>query len=174
MNAHFFRWALLLFLVFPFAVGCGEQRLPGMPPLVPASVTVMQDGHPLAGASVSLLGADDITRQWPAGGITDVNGVAHLRTGGKFDGAAVGIFRVTVNKTERPENPFAAHADSDSANHQDYLREQKKVNANTFIVVDRKFSSNDTPLSLEIVKGQKDYTVDVSPAVKIKFTQVTY
>jgi len=174
MHAHFFRWALLLILVFPFAVGCGEQTLPGMPPLVPASVTVMQDGHPLAGAGVSLLGADDITRQWPAGGTTDANGVAHLRTGGKFDGAVIGKFKVMVEKTERPDNPFIDHASSASTNHLDYLREQKKVNANTFIVVDPKFSSNDTPLFLEIVKGQKDYTVDVSPAVKIKFTQVTY
>ena len=174
MNVHFFRWALLLILFFPFTVGCGEKTLPGMPPLVPASVTVMQDGQPLAGAAVSLLGDDEITRQWPAGGITDANGVANLRTGGKFDGAVVGKFRVTVNKIEKPENPFVSHADSDSVNHQDYLREQRKVDANTFIVVDRKFSSNDTPLSLAVVKGQKNYTVDVSPAVKTKVQQAVY
>ena len=121
-----------------------------------------------------LLGEDEETRQWPASGVTNADGVALIRTGGRFDGAAQGRFRVKVDKIERPVNPFADHADGDSPNHQDYLREQRNVEANTFIVVDQKFSSNDTPLSIEVARGQRNHSVDVSPAVRVRMGVANY
>jgi len=158
-----------LTLLLPIVAGCaGEQRLPGMPPLHPVFITVEQDGNPLAGATVTLLGNDEVTRQWPAGGVTDTNGVAQMRTSGRFEGAAAGQFRVMVDKTERPINPYEAHTESDSPHFQDFLREQRIVEANTFIVIDPRFSSNDTPLTIEVVRGQRNYSVDVSPAVRIR------
>jgi len=164
-----------LALLLPFAAGCGgEQRLPGMPPLHPVFITVEQDGSPLADAVVSLLGDDEVTRQWPAGGVTDANGVAQMRTGGRFNGAAAGRFRVTVDKVERPVNPYEAHTESDSPHFQDYLRAQRYIDANTFIVVDPRFSSNDTPLTIEVVRGQRNYSVDISPAVRIRMTVTVY
>jgi len=61
-----------------------------------------------------------------------------------------------------------AYTESDSPRFQDFLREQRNVEANTFIVVDPRFSAHDTPLSIEVVRGQRNYTVDVSPAVRIR------
>ena len=94
-----------LYLVLPvvcllFLPGCGGQKLPdGMPKLTSVVLTVKQDGAPLEGAVVGLLPLDPANSRWNAGGVTDKNGQAKIRTLAQYDGAVPGKYKVTVVKT---------------------------------------------------------------------------
>ena len=58
-----------------------------------------QDGTALEGAIVSLLPLDSDNSRWNAGGVTDKNGKAKIRTLSQYDGVAAGKYQVTVVKT---------------------------------------------------------------------------
>jgi len=96
--------SMRLYLVLPAVCllllsGCGGQQLPeGMPKLTPVVLTIMQDGAPLEGAVISLLPEDTASR-WNAGGVTDKNGKAKMKTLAQYDGVAAGKYKVTVVKT---------------------------------------------------------------------------
>jgi hypothetical protein len=154
-------------LLFP---GCNGQKLPpGMPKLYPASITVMQDGKPLAGAEIVVINTDPSTN-WSAGGGTDKNGVVKLRTMGQYDGAPVGKYKVGVRKTEIPDiiQDLPAERPSDSEGLKEYIRLVKEIDDNTFILVEDKFSISNTQLEVEITPSNLKGTVDVSPAIRVK------
>ncbi|MDR1958459.1 MAG: DUF4198 domain-containing protein [Planctomycetaceae bacterium] len=74
-------WVLLPVL---FCAGCGEKTPEGMPALIKnASVTVIQDGKPLADAKVVLVPTNGSSR-WTVGGQTDASGIAKLVTHGQY------------------------------------------------------------------------------------------
>ncbi|MDD3468541.1 MAG: hypothetical protein PHE53_01010 [Thermoguttaceae bacterium] len=78
-------------------VGCGGKPTPeGFPDLVPCQVEVIQDGKPLAEATVGFV-SDQL--QWAVGGVTNEQGVAQMYTHGDFEGSPEGDFRVTITKT---------------------------------------------------------------------------
>ena len=80
--------------------GCSGQNLPeGMPKLTAVVLTITQDGAPLEGAVVSLLPLDSANSRWNASGVTTKDGKAIIRTLAKYDGAAVGKYKVIVKKT---------------------------------------------------------------------------
>ena len=139
MTNHFIRACLFAFTVLLFSGCSGEPLPPGIPKLYPATLTVIQDGKPLAGAGVILTNVDP-SSDWSAGGATDQNGVLKLRTLGRYDGAPVGTYRVSV---------------------------QKIIEDNTFQVVDPKFARGVTELEVEITPRNFHFTVDVGPAVRI-------
>jgi hypothetical protein len=88
-------------LKLPETVEPGTKRK--MVPTHPAKAKVMLDGQPLVGATVSLQKLNKDTEKWSgvADGLTDATGTVPFSTYGRFDGAPVGEFTVTVVKTGR-------------------------------------------------------------------------
>ena len=99
-----FRLSFVLSLIILLCLsGCGGASRPAdLPKLYPASITVTQEGKPLAGAMVMLYSTAD-NFKWSVAGITNSSDTAELKTHGQFPGALLGEYKVTVNKTERPE-----------------------------------------------------------------------
>jgi hypothetical protein len=98
-------------------------------------------------AHVELHYQDEQKKNWGSGGISNAEGVVQVFTYGKWEGAPVGLFKVTVTKhlVEGPEN--------------------REV---TYTLVDEKFTElAATPLELEI-KGKTSQTFDVGTAIKKK------
>lgn len=89
--------ALLTALVFlGLSVGCGKVDVPaGLPVLHPVVITVLQDGQPLAEASVAMYAEGS---KWTVGGSTDAKGRALIRTLGKYPGAPEGTYKVCIIK----------------------------------------------------------------------------
>ncbi|MCL2623091.1 MAG: carboxypeptidase-like regulatory domain-containing protein [Planctomycetaceae bacterium] len=141
-----------------------------MPRLYPATVTVMQDGKPLAGAEVFLLNLDTSVN-WPVGAITNASGVAVLRTNGQYPGAPEGQYKVTVRKTEIPDLELPVEVPIDPAGRTEYNRIQQEIHNNTFDLVEEEFMRlAKTPLTLAITPNQLKLELDVSPAVRNKVT----
>jgi hypothetical protein len=141
--------------------GGGEALPPGTPKLYPATITVMQDGKPLAGAQVICLNVDP-SNGWTPGGLTDANGIVTLRTLGRYKGAPQGTYDVSVSKIEYPDIELP------SEDSPEYKRLVKERDNKTFIVVDPKFSIGKTPHRVEISPSNLKHEIDVSPAVRIK------
>ncbi|MDR1270918.1 MAG: carboxypeptidase-like regulatory domain-containing protein [Planctomycetaceae bacterium] len=148
---------------------CREETLPGMPKRYPASLTVIQDGKPLADAQVVLINIDP-NSNWSGGGNTDKNGVVQLRTLGQFNGIPEGTYKVGVSKIAYPahieipaEVPYG-----DKEAMKEYNRLVKEYEDNTFIVVEQKFSIDNSNIQVTISPENLKTTVDVSPTVRIK------
>jgi len=152
---------------FLFA-GCGERLPPGMPKLYKTTITIVQDGNPLVGASVVAISDNFETTPWTSGGVTDESGSVELKTQGRYRGMPAGTYLVTVSKIEGPlglELPQKPNTDEEI---REYDRIQKQIESNSFHIVDEKYMKQDsTPLKLEI-KGTTRERFDVSPAVKVK------
>ena len=132
-----------------FLSGCGEATPPGMPQLFPVSITITMDGNPLEGALVSCVPEDG--SQWFAGGITDAAGKVALQTKGRYNGIAVGTFKVAVIKN-------MLSPDSTES-------ETKQLR-----IVDKRFNETSTsPLSLVVDKTTKSAELQVEPAPKNDF-----
>ena len=146
--------------------GCGGEKLPpGIPKLYPATLTVMQDGKPLAGAEVIMINVDPST-SWSAGGVTDQDGVLKLRTMGRYMGAPVGKYKVAVQKIEVPDTKLPDEIPTDPAGAQEYNRLVRQIEANSFHVVDKKFALGVSELEVEITPSNLALTVDVGPAIR--------
>lgn len=77
------------------ALGCGGEKLPeGMPKPVATTLTFKVDGKGLADANITMIPADE--GRYVAVGKTDANGVADMKTDGKFKGAVPGEYKVVV------------------------------------------------------------------------------
>jgi hypothetical protein len=165
------RFAILLYLFAVAALllsGCGGEKLPpGIPKLYPATLAVIQDGSPLAGAEVSMLNTDPSV-SWSAGGITDQNGILKLRTMGRYIGAPAGKYKVAVQKIEMPAIPLPDEPPNDPEQRKEYNRLLKEIEDNTFYLVDQQFELDKTKLEVEITPTNLQLTVDVSPAVRVK------
>ena len=163
-SLFFLCFSLACFLLF---FGCNNQKLPpGIPKLYPATVTIMQDGEPLAEAEIVIINTDPSTN-WSAGGTTDKNGVVKLRTMGQYEGAPLGKYKVGVRKMEIPDIVLPAERPSDPEGLKEYQRLVKEINENTFILVEEKFSIGETQLEVEITASNLNGTVDVSPAIRV-------
>ena len=155
------------FMVFHIT-GCGGPARPeGMPRLYPASITVVQEGIPLAGAMVQLVSDEPDLSRWGPSGITDTAGVAVLKTNGTYDGAPLGKFKAIVSKREREPhpNPEWANLPDGDPNFQKYMQAEAK--RKTINYIEAKYGSiADTPLTVEITAGGKTYSVDVGKQSK--------
>lgn len=98
-----FMAVFLLFGVGLWLLGCNSAKLPqGMPDLVPAKLTITQEGKPLADAEVALCGST-----WNIFGTSDAKGVVVLRTYQyEIKGAPHGEYIVTVSKAEHTPSEF--------------------------------------------------------------------
>ena len=167
MIRTFVSLSTLLFVV-SFIMGCGGQTRPaGMPRLYPASVEVTQEGTPLEGATVTLVSEDPELGRWVPTGITDTSGVAVLQTNGLYSGAPLGIYKVVIVKrvTEPHPNPELAGAERGTPEEARYdqLDRARKM----FTYVEPQYSSaTDTPLTIEVIAGQKAYSADAGKKVQ--------
>ncbi len=82
-------------------VGCGGGAA-DRPPLTPVSGTIMYNGNPIGGATVSFW-AEKAPR--PATGVTDASGKFKLSMFEPNDGAMAGENVITVTKNEAPAAP---------------------------------------------------------------------
>jgi hypothetical protein len=96
------RLAILL-LVLGAAVEAGCNSAPSGPPLAPAEGVVLLDGKPLSGADLMFQPQGE-TKGQAGYGRTDAAGKFALTTPDtKRNGAAVGAYRVTINKMVKPD-----------------------------------------------------------------------
>ena len=96
-------WTTAFFLAL--AVGCGQPAPPpDLPQLFSCTLRLLQDGEPLANAVVTLFPEDNVT--WSVGGFSNENGLAELRTQGKFPGVPEGSYRVCVSKQLFTQEPL--------------------------------------------------------------------
>jgi len=143
--------------------GCRENLPAGMPKLYPASVTVTQEGKPLAGALVQLIPEDSANSSWGPGGTTNTSGVVVLQTNGKYKGAPLGKYKVTVSKREKEPHPNPELAGGPEFRR--YVEIDK--NLKTYSYVEPQYGSiAKTPLSVEVTAREKTYTVDAGKAIK--------
>lgn len=149
-----FLFSLAALLCCAAVVGCGRPKPDGMPKLFPCSVKVLQDGAPLADATVTFYGADDF--KWAVSGATDANGVAKMHTHGTYPGVPEGQYSVTITKNvvEKPEVDPNASA-------------SLTVNGGqAYDLVDAQFKMKDsTPLTIT-VSGKTSEEFDVGAAVR--------
>ena len=144
---------VMLFLIPVFGVamfsGCfGPPKPDGLPPTHPCVITITQSGEPLASASVRMKSEDESLQGWLVAGFTGEDGKARMWTHGKWEGAPLGKFKVTVEKfqNEGPEeNPTGV-----------------------YLIVAKKYTEVDTTdLEMEVVKkGKNEMTFDVGAPVK--------
>ena len=99
MKHRTFFTAFTAFFAVAAVIGCsGEQRPDGLPKLYPCTITITQDGQPLAEATVQLHDPA-VTDRWTVSGLTNASGSAVMRTHGQFPGVPEGRFKIILTKT---------------------------------------------------------------------------
>jgi len=86
-------------------IGCGKRipiRPVGMPETTPCLLTVTFGDERIEGVGV-LLTPKDKSQRWFAGGMTDQEGKAALKTGGHYEGVIPGEYAVSFQKSGRVE-----------------------------------------------------------------------
>ena len=153
---------ILLLLVTLF--GCSRQRVPdGFPKLVSVTLTITQEGTPLAGAMVSLIDPSGSV-PFTVGGITNEKGSVILYTHGLHKGAPLGKFKVCIVKTESDSVPPAPALYTPEF--EAYTQALKKNPPKTYTLVEKRYTNlNTTPLELDI-SGSLTTTLDVGKMVK--------
>lgn len=150
------------FLVFFLFSGCSKSDRPAdLPQLYPCTVTIMQDGNPLAGASVGLVAITEV--KYRSSSITDEKGCASMITYG-FPGVPESKYKVTVRKEIMGD---MVYGDNPSTGEKNAL-----IRYNTYRTVEPKYSSVDqSPHEIEITNSKRgtEQTFDIGKAVKIEF-----
>ena len=139
MRNNYFLCLCLLCAV----VGC-HRGPANMPQLHPAAISVVMGDQPLAGALVACY--PEGGGEWFAGGTTDAQGLAQLKTKGIYNGIAAGDYKVCVTKAE-------ASPDATETQHRAVR-----------IVHSRFESPETTPLTCRIEKSTKNIVLTVEPA----------
>jgi len=146
---QFHRLLLISLLLLVTCAGCfgGPQKPAGLPELHPLTLTLTQDGQPLADAIVSLKSLDN-ANIWAVGGTSDTQGAVKVMTAGDFPGAPAGQYKVTVIKTETEVNG--------------------KIKTDYSVIDQKLISSTTTLLEVDVTPGKNTATLDVGKAVRIK------
>lgn len=136
------------------STGCGGgDKNPGVD-LEPVTGTVLLDGSPVEGATVVFHGEQG------ASGITDSSGKFTLTTFDPGDGAKVGVYKVTVSKSEM----VGVDDSYNDVNSPNYGKEAPPAAAGKrkFIIAE-KFSKADTAgLTADVQSGANDFTFEVT------------
>jgi hypothetical protein len=161
------KCSVVLVLSLLIFTSCGGEPKPeGLPALYPAKITILQAEKKLDGASVILINEETSQSQWLVGGVTDSNGVCTLKTLGKFDGAPVGKYKVTVEKTtikesETAKQPVPTDPQALNEYYAKIANEEKHYNN-----VNLKYKlPTTTDLEIEINAGKNENTFDVGEAI---------
>ncbi|MDR2706323.1 MAG: hypothetical protein LBC02_11150 [Planctomycetaceae bacterium] len=158
--------------VFLVLVLCGCSRKPlqpdNLPKLIPCKIIITQDQAPLEGANVTLHSVTAGTQQWISGGRTDVNGVAEIRTNGRYDGVPVGKFKVLVTKTEVEPSKLSPRPDENDPNFPAWMAKSQNEVLPTYRLVDKQYANpQTTPHELEI-SSSKPVTVTFDTGKKVR------
>lgn len=155
---NIFLFTCLVLLTSVATTGCRRVPKPeGFPPIYPGLIKIVQEGKPLADAEVLLFSKDKSCR-WAVSGTTDSDGVARLRTHGRFDGAPEGTFIVTVLKTDA--DPYESG-------------EVRTKAINVYTYVDKKYTDAATsPLEIKIEKRKNQETFDLGPGGRVLFESI--
>jgi hypothetical protein len=158
------RTLIISLLVVCTFSGCSKEPRPaGMPRLYPVSLKIVQEGETLEGAMVQLIPEDSANSSWGPGGTTDASGIAVLQTNGKYKGAPLGKYKVTVSKKEKEPHPNPELAGGPEF--RQYLAVLKTLK--TYSFVEPQYGSiKDTPLRVEITANEKTYTIDAGKKIK--------
>ena len=162
-----FHFSLILILsICLTGCGAGDGRPADMPRLFPTTITIVQDGVPLAGASVVLI-PDDGSRDWYVSGATNESGVAEMVASSRWSGAPNGQYRVIVRKFESDASripPLPDDADEAARAAHEFRTAEERLN--TYTLVESIFTDPArTPLTLT-VDGVTNETLDVGAAVR--------
>ena len=151
------RFFLICFvLTFALIAGCSEPLPDGFPKLYPATLTVTQEGEPVAEANVFLYSMDDPSFRWIVTGVTDSKGNASLGTLATTQihkkGVPTGKFKVTVNKSKSDEvpelSPMAEQAEINA-----WTAKMRQLKPQVHYYVEQQYTSvNSTPLEVVIEK----------------------
>lgn len=133
--------------------GCNKMDIPkDLPDLHKTVLTFTQEGKPLSDAEIILVSKDRSCR-WSVSGTTDQNGVAKLKTHGKYRGAPIGTFIVTVIKTE-------------SEGVENLEVRTKPILIYSF--VDKKYSDEKTsPLEIAVQKGSNNQSYELGKSERV-------
>lgn len=157
--SRFFIAFFLTATMLTFVSGCSKTVTPdGMPSLTPCELILSQEGKPLHEAAVTLIPVDTSSK-WSASGSSDAAGKARIMTWGAHVGVVPGKYKVLVSKIETEKLNLAPRP-SDSP---EPSEEPKSYN----LVEERFGNAETTKLEIEVVKGQKDYPLDIGKAVRI-------
>jgi len=160
-----------MILCFGLFAGCTQKLPDGFPKLYPTTLTVTQEGTPLAEASVILYSADDPSFRWVVTGVTDSKGNAPLGTFAttqiRKNGAPAGKFKVTVTKTKSDEVPVLSPvAEQDEIDAWRAQMRQLKPQNHKF--VEQQYSDiNATPLEVVIEKKTNAVSVDAGKKIEL-------
>ncbi|MCL2744778.1 MAG: hypothetical protein FWE67_13095 [Planctomycetaceae bacterium] len=156
---------LLVIVLLSFVSGCGGQQRPdGFPKVFPVELTVMQEGKPLATASVSLQSPNT---KWAIGGATDDNGKVKLVTNG-YPGAPAGKYKVVIMKVFSEGMEERARISAEGGGSEESVAAANKIKVTHYSFVKPEYNDIDkTPVEVEITESTKTLEVDAGPAVKI-------
>ncbi|MDR1268523.1 MAG: carboxypeptidase-like regulatory domain-containing protein [Planctomycetaceae bacterium] len=164
-----------LFLLIVFIIGCQYRPSlpPDIPPLTVCKITVMQNGEPVDGASVSLISVTGI-ENWRTSGMTNENGITVPFTNGLFEGVPQGKYKIVVSKNEREEdNNIPSTPPMGTPGYEEWLKKYSgKTRVITYSLIEKQYSSfSTTPHEIE-VSGKKtiETTIDVGKKVREKLT----
>lgn len=151
--------------------GCAPKLPDGMPKLNPTTITVIQDGQPLANAMITLQ-ATDGANKWSSGGETDAKGVATMVTHGQYKGVPAGKYKVAVSKTVGEGTPPPpSPIDAESARiYQEYV-DSGATYAEFFVVAPEFRLVDTTTLEVDVAEGKNDLKVDVGESVREEVKQ---
>ena len=159
---RFFAYCMILGLVL--LAGCSETLPDGFPKLHPTTLTVIQEGTPLAEANVFLYSIDDPSSRWIVTGVTDSKGIAQLETIAtaqiRKKGAPAGKFKVTVNRSKADEVPVVSPmAEQDEINA--WRAEMRQLKPQVHCYVEQQYTDiNATPLEVVLEKKTNAVSVD--------------
>ncbi|MDR3233707.1 MAG: carboxypeptidase-like regulatory domain-containing protein [Planctomycetaceae bacterium] len=164
---------ITLLIVTLMLSGCGQKLPDGMPKPYPVTITIIQDGKPLAGASVALAPKNVTAGQrYTAGAVTNTSGQAVIQTLSKYRGVIPGEYQITVLKTEFEVKPLDVAArvvpkgiDKDNPS-------LPKESVEGYYTVDMKYSTvSTTPESITVETKSNRKTIDVGKAVRLSVTE---
>ena len=131
---------IVLLVTFSLCPGCsrGPKRPADMPKLTPCIISVSFGGETMQGVSVYLTPEDKQANPWGAGGLTDANGKAVLKTDSAFEGVVPGNYIVSFRKLAEP------------------------VDMNTPpSLIPAKYSLGKSQETIIVTQGQKEYIFDL-------------
>lgn len=149
------RICALLGVIGLFSLGLGCSGGENLPPVYPASGTVLLNGAPLEGATVVFRDAAGTAR--PATAVTDAQGNFRLSTYGTKDGAVAGSHIVTVSKnvSTSGSNESVSMEEAVEAGSQDAPKVSSEVPP-------QYSNPNQTPLKYEVTEdGANEFQIEL-------------
>lgn len=154
---------ILICLALLCFTGCfGEKRPADFPDIYPCEIKLVQENQPLTGASIVLSSGQQDLDRWAVSGITDENGLAQIRTNGKYVGAPAGKFTVCVSKDEITEGEEKIIGG-----------EKVKVNQKKFLLVEKIYSDPAaSPLKIEIEKKKNHFDLEAGKKIRLSIPMI--